>query len=321
LVKDLPAELPAALLVVLHIPPDSPGYLPQILAGSGALPTSTAADGALIEPGNIYVAPPDHHLLVNESGRMQTTRGPKENRARPAIDPLFRSAAAVYGRRVIGVILTGALNDGTAGLYMVKNRGGTAIVQDPRDAVEPSMPRSALENVDVDYCEPLHRIAQVLVHLTHEELQEVPEMQPNDMPKELEIEIKIARGQHAREAGITKLGDPSMFTCPECHGTLLKLRDEHPLRFRCHTGHAFTADSLLAGLTESIDQSLWSSVRSLEENVMLLRHMAEYLAQNSRQKEAQRFATLADRVQLRADLVRQAASQQEHLSISKVVGE
>jgi two-component system chemotaxis response regulator CheB len=158
----LPAELPAATLVVMHIPPDSPGYLPAILADAGPLPTMAAVDGASIERGHIYVAPPDHHLLIDGSGHLRTTRDPKENKARPAIDPLFRSAGAAYGARVIGVILTGALNDGTAGLYMIKQCGGTAIVQDPSDATEPSMPLSVLRNVQVDHCVSLERIAHCL---------------------------------------------------------------------------------------------------------------------------------------------------------------
>jgi two-component system, chemotaxis family, protein-glutamate methylesterase/glutaminase len=160
---------------------------------------------------------------------------------------LFRSAGAAYRARAIGVILTGALNDGTAGLYMIKQRGGTAIVQDPSDATEPSMPLSALRNVQVDHRVPLDRIAPLLVRLTQELIPTISEMEAAAVPRELDIEIKIAQGHHAREVGVTQLGEPSLFTCPECHGTLLKLRDEHPLRFRCHTGHAFTADSLLSG--------------------------------------------------------------------------
>jgi two-component system chemotaxis response regulator CheB len=284
----LPAELPAATLVVMHIPPDSPGYLPAILADAGPLPTMAAVDGASIERGHIYVAPPDHHLLIDGSGHLRTTRDPKENKARPAIDPLFRSAGAAYGARVIGVILTGALNDGTAGLYMIKQCGGTAIVQDPSDATEPSMPLSVLRNVQVDHCVSLERIAPLLVKLTQEPIPTINEMESAAVPRELDIEIKIAQGQHARQAGVTELGDPSLFTCPECHGTLLKLRDEHPIRFRCHTGHAFTADSLLSELTENIEQLLWTSVRSVEENVMLLRRLAEHLARSGRKELIER---------------------------------
>jgi len=260
-------------------------------------------------------------LLIDDSGRLKTTRGPKENRSRPAIDPLFRSAAAAYGARVIGVILTGALNDGTAGLHMIKQRGGAALVQDPNEATEPSMPLSALRNVRVDHCVPLEQIAPLLVKLTQERVPTIADMEPTAVPRELDIEIKIAQGQHAREAGVMKLGQPSLFTCPECHGTLLKLHDEHPLRFRCHTGHAYTADTLLSELTESIEQSLWSSVRSVEESAMLLRHLAEHLANSGRKEESEKYLRQATQAQLRADLVRQAASQHEHLSISTVESE
>jgi two-component system chemotaxis response regulator CheB len=195
---------------VPHIPPDSPRYLPTILADAGALPTSTASDGALVRYRHIYVAPSDHHLLVEGSGRMQIKRGPKENRSRPAIDPLFRSAAASYGPRVIGIILTGALNDGTAGLYVVKKQGGIAVVRDPKtDAAEPSMPLSALRSLRVDHCEPLLRVAPLLVRLTQEQLPAVGKSEPTAMPKELEIEVKIARGDHARDSGVRELGEPS----------------------------------------------------------------------------------------------------------------
>ena len=248
---------------------------------------------------------------------MQTKRGPKENRSRPAIDPLFRSAAASYGPRVIGVVLTGALNDGTAGLYMVKRQGGIAVVQDPKDAAEPSMPLSALR-VRVDYCEPLTRIAPLLARQTQEQLPAVGKSEPSAMPNELEIELKIARGDHARDAGVRELGEPSLFTCPDCHGALLKLRDEYPLRFRCHTGHAFTADTLLSELTESIEHQLWTSVRSLEGSVMPLRHLAEHLASGGRRDDSEKFLRRAAEAQLRADSVRQAATQQEHLSMSRV---
>src|SRR5690348_4386832 len=166
LASDLPETLPAAVFVVLHLPPQAPSHLPQILARYGPLPASQPRDGEPIHHGRIYVAPPDFHLMV-ERGRVRVVRGPRENRHRPAIDPLFRTAALAYGPRVIGVILTGALDDGTAGLYAVKQRGGVAVVQDPRDALIDSMPRNALEYVAVYHCLPLREIAAPLTRLAH----------------------------------------------------------------------------------------------------------------------------------------------------------
>jgi two-component system, chemotaxis family, protein-glutamate methylesterase/glutaminase len=174
--------------------------------------------------------------------------------------------------------------------------------------------------VQVDHCVPLERIAPLLVRLTQEPIPTISEMESAAVPRELDVEIKIAQGEHARQAGVvTELGDPSLFTCPECHGTLIKLRDEHPIRFRCHTRHAFTADSLLSELTENIEQLLWTSVRSVE--VMLLRHLAQHLAKSGRNDEAEKYLRRAAQSQLRADLVRQAAAQHEHLSISRMQNE
>jgi two-component system, chemotaxis family, protein-glutamate methylesterase/glutaminase len=161
----LPRDFPAAVCVVLHVAPHSPSLLDSILAGAGSLPAVRAETGMRIEPGRIHVAPPDHHLLV-EPGVLRITRGPRENRFRPAIDPLFRSAAQVYGPTSIGVILTGTLDDGTAGLWALERLGGTAIVQDPADALFPSMPRSALQHVDVDFTAALRDIAPLLVRVT-----------------------------------------------------------------------------------------------------------------------------------------------------------
>lgn len=164
LVSQLPADFAAAIFVVSHIPSYSPSALPVILARSGNLPATFGVEGDPILPGQIYVAPPDHHMMV-ELDKIRVVRGPKENRFRPSIDPLFRSAAYAFGPRVIGVILTGMLDDGTAGLWLIKDRGGIAIVQEPEEALCPSMPRCALSQVRVDYRLPLSEIAETLVRL------------------------------------------------------------------------------------------------------------------------------------------------------------
>jgi len=183
LVRTLPGNLPAALFVVLHMPADIPSLLPEILSRVGALPASHPADGMTITPGQIYVAPPDHHLLV-ERGYVHLVRGPKENRHRPAIDPLFRSAAKAYCQRVVGVILSGALDDGTAGLLAIKRSGGIAIVQSPEEALYPQMPQSALNHVQVDYCLPVRKINAIIQHLAHKAVEEKSESEtPIDLEK------------------------------------------------------------------------------------------------------------------------------------------
>jgi two-component system, chemotaxis family, protein-glutamate methylesterase/glutaminase len=303
----LPRDLPASVFVVLHTSPESPDVLAEILARAGALPASSAVDGERIQPGRIYVAPPDRHLII-EPNRVRLTRGPKENRFRPAVDPLFRSAAQVYGPRVVGVILTGNLDDGTAGLWAVKRLGGTAIVQDPAEALAPSMPRSALRQVRVDHCLPVAEVAPVLARLATEPSDEEGVY---EVPDEMEIEVKIAKEDTALDAGVLKLGEPSNYSCPECHGVLLQLLEEKRVRFRCHTGHAYSVESLLAEITEGVEDSIWNAIRSIEENVLLLRHMAEHLGGDENGHTAEQFLAQAREAQRRADLVRRATLTQE----------
>lgn len=299
----LPADLAASLFIVVHTSPEAPGLLAEILDSSSKLPAAHAVDGELIQKGHIYVAPPDHHLLL-EPNRTRLTHGPKENRFRPAVDPLFRSAAQTYGPRVIGVILTGYMDDGTAGLWTVKQLGGTAIVQDPDDALVPSMPLSAMTHVNVDYCVPLEEMPALLVRLTTEAVEEEGVY---EVPKEVEIEVNIAKEQKAIDAGVLQLGEPSSYACPECHGVLLQMKKGTLFRFRCHTGHAYSVESLLADITEKMDDALWNSIRAFEEGELFMRHMAEHLDQGESDHSAESFLKRADDAKRRANLMRQAA--------------
>ena len=303
LVGKLPADLPASLFIVLHTAPDAPSMLADILDRSGRLPALTPKNGERIRPGTIYVAPPDRHLLI-EPNRVRVTRGPKENRFRPAIDPLFRSAAQTYGPRVVGIILTGYLDDGTAGLWTVKQLGGTAVVQDPADALVPYMPLNAVTHVKVDYCLPLEEIAPLLVRLTTEAVEEKGAYQ---VAKEVEIEVNIAKEQKALDAGVLQLGEPSNYACPECHGVLLQMREGTLFRFRCHTGHAYSIESLLTDITEKMDDALWNSIRAFEEGELFMRHMAQHLDHGENSQSAESILKRADETKRRANLMRQAA--------------
>lgn len=302
LVAGLPANFGAPILVVLHTSPQSPGILGDILNRAGALPAANAVDKERIRAGRIYVAPPDYHLLV-EPGMVRLTRGPKENRFRPAIDPLFRSAASVYGPMSVGIILSGNLDDGVAGLRAIKQLGGTTIVQDTDDALFPSMPQSAIKHVRVDYCLPVAEMASVLIRLASanvmgEEVGEVPE--------EMEIENRIAKQENAIESGVQTLGEPSSYACPECHGVLLQLKGENPLRFRCHTGHAYSVQSLLAEVNEKMEASLWSAIRSFEEGAMLLRQMAGHAHEGAKDHTTEELLRRAQETKYRAELLKQA---------------
>ena len=274
-VGGLPGDFPAPVCVVLHTSPQSPGILDQILNRAGSLPATTATGGERMRPGHIYVAPPDFHLIV-EPGVLRISKGPRENRFRPAIDPLFRSAAQVYGPGAIGVLLTGSLDDGTAGLWAVKQLGGTAVVQDPAEALYPSMPQNAINHVHVDYITPLAGVAPLLVSLTAAPPPESVERIP--APEQVDIEVKIAMEQNPIDVGFERLGEPSIFSCPECHGVLLQLKEGSRIRFRCHTGHAYSIASLLAGIEVGIEDSMWNAIRALEEGQLLMSRMVEHLS-------------------------------------------
>jgi two-component system chemotaxis response regulator CheB len=244
-----------------------PSVLQQVLANTGTLPVVKAVDGERIQTGKIYVAIPDHHLVV-EPGRLRLTTGPTQHRHRPSIDVLFRSAALAYGPRVIGVVLTGVLDDGTAGLLAIKHHGGVAVVQDPEDAMFAAMPRSALANVTIDHCVPLTKIARLLVRLTSEGV--APVRLVHDR---LELEKNADAGDFE---AMNKIGKPSTYSCPECHGVLWEVEEPALPRFRCRVGHGYSPQSLAAVQDEAVEDALWAAVRSLEEKAGLSWRLADH---------------------------------------------
>jgi two-component system chemotaxis response regulator CheB len=300
-VAGLPRDLPAALFVVQHVPSQSRSWLPEILSRAGPLPASHAKDNEPILPGRIYVAPPDCHLLLGQ-GRIQIVRGPRENNHRPAIDPLFRSAARVYGPRTIGIVLSGNLDDGTAGLIAIKKAGGIAIVQDPKDALFPDMPRNALAAATVDHCLSKNEIAKTIITLTsRSSLQEQGVVMPDEVKKETEI---VGMSAEAIEDD-DKPGTPSVFGCPDCGGVLWELQDDEWLRFRCRVGHAYSAEGLLASQGEDLEQALWSAYRVLQENAALARRLAERARKNNQELVVDRFETKCRHAEEQANLIRE----------------
>lgn len=275
LVSNLPQNLPATVFIVQHIAPHSPALLPSILQHVGRLPASTPQDYEEFASGRIYVAPPDRHMLVESSGHIHITRSPRENHSRPAIDPLFRSAALAFGSRVIGVVLTGWLDDGTAGLWAIKERGGIAVVQKPEEAVAPSMPLNALRYVSPHHCVSLDELPALLSNLTTDAAHPAPK---GTMPQELELEVNIARGKNPLDLGIINWGEATRFVCPDCHGSLSQLKEGLNVRFRCYTGHGYSSESLLAEFSKKSEESLWNAVRALEERAMLLQQMSATLS-------------------------------------------
>lgn len=267
----LPVRFGAPVLVVQHVGA-LPSLLPELLSKRGPNPARHAAQGENPRPGTLYVAPPDHHMLL-EVDEIRLTRGPKENHARPAIDPLFRSAAFHWRERVIGVVLTGALDDGTAGLAAIKACGGRALVQDPTTALERSMPDSALRSVQVDFCGSVEAIARELVRLVTS-TNAGPLREPVSAPEQVAREVRINQGEDLMEH-VNAIGSPSNLSCPDCGGTLWEVSDGSLLRYRCHTGHAFSGRSLAHNQMETAENSLRASIRALREREVLLRRLAQ----------------------------------------------
>ncbi|SNS01742.1 chemotaxis protein CheB [Hymenobacter mucosus] len=274
LVAQLPAGLPAAVLVVQHLSPESSGQpLVERLNQHSALECKLAQDREPLREGVLYLAPADRHLLVKEH-QLLVTKGPRENNYRPAADALFRSAAVAYGPNVVGVVLTGLLHDGTAGLDFIKRCGGTAVVQDPVDAEFSSMPESALRNVAVDYVLPLDMMGRVLVELVGMPTSQKPGL--DSVPEDLKIEAAIAERIVGTTEEVDKLGHPVPLTCPDCGGALWEIKHGNVLRYRCHTGHAFTANALLDKSQKSMEETLWVALRMMEERKNLLSSMATH---------------------------------------------
>ena len=305
IVSGLPHDLPASIFVVIHSAPGRESKLPDILSRASPLSATLATDKLLIESGRIYVAPSDLHLII-ENRHMATVHGPKENRSRPAIDPLFRSAAVNYGPRVIGVLLSGSLDDGTAGLSAIKKSGGITIVQDPAEALYPTMPRSAIMNTSIDHVLTTDEIAPLLRNLTKQEI--VAKGGVSGVKEDLKTEVEILGQELESEEmieSVERLGRLSMFTCPECSGTLWELKDGELLRYRCHVGHAFSIESLDAAQSEKLEGALWSALRALEERVAMARRLAKQARERKSDFAARQFDARAEEANQHAENIRQ----------------
>jgi two-component system chemotaxis response regulator CheB len=303
IVSELPDDLPAAVFVVLHVPAIATSVLPAILGRAGDLAAAHAEDGAEIERRRIYIAPPDHHLLI-QPGFMRVNRGPKENGYRPAIDPTFRTAAATYGSRVIGVVLSGVLDDGSAGLAAVKSHGGRALVQDPTDALYPMMPESAIQAAEPDLVLPPTELAAAIVSAVHEAA-------PNTLVPIGDALLDDERFMEIDRAASDspKFGSPSGFVCPDCGGALWESEEETGLlKFRCRTGHGYSVETLAAEQTEVVESALWGALRPLEERAAMARRMAARFHARGSKTSAARFEQQADAAVQQALTIREALS-------------
>ncbi len=315
LVSGLDEGIDAAIFIVWHMSPEIKGFLPKSIGKATTLYTANATDRESIIMGRIYVAPTDRHLII-EHGRVRVTKGPKENRFRPAVDPLFRSAAYAYGPRVIGIVLSGALDDGTAGLWAIKQQGGTAIVQDPRDAEVKSMPENALKQVEVDYCVPVSEMPDLIYKLTQEPV--INNHSDQMVVPNIQHEVQIAIEDEGTYTEPNPLGQLTNLTCPECSGVLSAIVENDRVRYRCHTGHAFSADSLLYSIGDSIEQSLWNVVRSIKESIFLLDHIGDHFAEANNPRLAALYFNKSKEAAKRIKFVHEALATHEHLTTESI---
>ncbi|HKD38385.1 MAG TPA: chemotaxis protein CheB [Pirellulales bacterium] len=300
LIRSLPADFDVAVFAVLHVPPDYESLLPEVLATPRGLPVEFAQQGQRIEPGRVSIAPPDHHLMLR-ADRMEVTHGPRENHSRPAIDPLFRTAARAFGSRVVAVLLSGMLGDGTAGFLAVRNAGGYTIIQDPGEAAFSEMPQKALRIAGADEILPSDKIPARLIQLaqqrpggahmdTNDPIDEMPEVVNHD--KNDQVDGK-------------RIGQPSLYTCPECGGVLWQVDGGPPLRFRCHVGHSYYGETLWTEQAEGLEAGLWISVRSFMEKATLARQLAAQNRRGGKEKVARKFEEEAEAVEGYANLIRE----------------
>ena len=306
LVANLPADFGLPIFVVLHVPPTT-SFLPQILERAGRLPAEHAKEGDAIEPGRILIAPPDNHLILG-GGKIHLNHGPRENGHRPAVDPLFRSAVAGHGDRVVGVVLSGSLDDGAVGLSGVKREGGITIVQDPEEAVYPAMPRSAIDAAQPDHVLPIAAIARLLVSLdgTHtpdpakSKTEEVTmHADPTQLPPEAVTQANRASGE------------VTPFTCPECGGTLWEIQEGDVVKLRCRVGHSYTEDSYSHEKAVSLEAALWTACTALVEKADFSRRLARRLRNHGHELSAERYEREAANAEEQSELVRQAVLRYE----------
>jgi two-component system chemotaxis response regulator CheB len=301
-VSQLPANFSASMFVVQHLNPHHDSFLRQILQRHTVIPVSNPEPGEAVRPGQIYVAPPDHHLILHDDSVL-LTRGPKENGFRPSVDVLFRSAAAAFGPRVIGLILTGVRDDGASGMYAIKKQGGVAVAQDPVEAEFPDMPLNAMRAVKVDHSVSLSQFGNLLTRLISTPIEKQNASKPSETMK---AEVNIAKEDNAIESGVMQIGEKTSLTCPECHGALGEIREGDIVRFRCHTGHAYGFETLAEEVSHEIEMALWLSLNKIEETEMLMNRAAKVLRQTG---EERALGVIEEQIRLarqKSNLVRQA---------------
>jgi two-component system chemotaxis response regulator CheB len=306
LCKKLPDHLKAALFVAIHLPITTPSLLPRILSRAGMLPAVHPKDGEPIQTDTIYVAPPDFHLEILP-GFIHLSHGPTENGYRPSIDTLFRTAAQSYGPRVVGIVLSGMLSDGSLGLQAIHEVGGMTVVQDPQDALYPSMPESALRNGAIDKVLPLAGIAKEIVQLAGTPAS-LSQINPETNLAAPNIAVRARNDQKEfRQASDNSLR--SLLTCPSCGGVLWEMHEGKQAVYICQTGHRFSLESMLENQSQAMETALWAAVRSLEERASLTHRLAETAANQGRNLTHKQFLTISEQAEQDAQSIRQILEQ------------
>jgi two-component system chemotaxis response regulator CheB len=276
MLRGIPPPVTSPIFIVLHTSPDAPSLLPDIFSRAAGREARHPRHGERYKAGLIYVARPDHHLLIERDGTITVSRGPRENRHRPAIDPLFRSAAVAVEGNAIGIILSGTLDDGTAGMIAIKERGGVGIVQDPDDAVYPGMPQSAIEHAEIDFVVRATEIGATLLRIIGETSK--GRVKPRNVADRMEMETRIAAMDKDAMNTDDRPGTPSAYSCPECGGVLWEIQEGHFERYRCRVGHAYSPENALGAQAEVIEEALWAALKTLDETA----RMSKKLAANER---------------------------------------
>jgi two-component system chemotaxis response regulator CheB len=308
LAKNFPRQFPAALLVTIHLPSRAHSTLDEILSWAGPLPAQFAREGDVLTKGRIYLAPPDRHLLL-EGDRMSLGEGPRENNSRPAIDPMLRSTALCCGGRAIGVVLTGTLGDGASGLWAIRQGGGIAVVQDPKDAAFSEMPLTALNRAKPDHVASLDEMPALLGRLVQQ-----PAGEARPLPRSVRYEVEVARSGRTSMDNMDSFGRRSVLACPDCGGVMWEIDEEGLLRYRCHVGHTYTAEVMSLALDDGLRRALASALRALEERVALARKLHSEAVESGHRVLAENWAAKSRESERELDVIRSSIRRMDRVA-------
>jgi two-component system chemotaxis response regulator CheB len=308
LAERLERDLPAAVLVTIHLPSHSKPSLDQLLTRVGPLPATFAKDGDVLRKARIYIAPPDRHLLV-DGDRLSLGEGPRENNARPAIDPMLRSAAVCCGSRVIGVVLTGTLGDGASGLWAIRQAGGITVAQDPKDAAFSEMPLNAVNRAQPEYVKVLAEMPALLGQLVHQ-----PAGEAKPLPRSVQYEVEVARTGQGSMEEMDRAGQRSVLSCPDCGGVMWEIKEGDTSRFRCHVGHTYNAELMTLALDENLRRALTTAVRALEERATLARKLHSQANASGHSLLAETWEAKAREFEREGDIIRDSTRRMDRLA-------